>query len=118
MTRRAATAVRVTTAEGQQRVFAAGEELPEWAASLVTNPDAFTDDDESDTDADDVEDAGTDAGDTGEEDSDDSGEESDYASMKVAELRDLATERGLSTEGLKADLVAALEDDDRVHGEA
>ena len=105
MTRRAATAVRVTTAEGQQRVFAAGEELPEWAASLVTNPDAFTDDDESDTD-------------TGEEDSDDSGEQSDYASMKVAELRDLATERGLSTEGLKADLVAALEDDDRVHGEA
>ena len=36
----------------------------------------------------------------------------DYDSMTVAMLRDLLSERGLATNGLKAELVARLEEDD------
>lgn len=40
-------------------------------------------------------------------------ESPDYESMTVAVLRDLLSERGLDTDGLKADLIERLEADDQ-----
>ena len=68
-------------------------------------------DDEEDEDDDEDDDEGEEDDDEGEED-DDSSSSDDYKGIKVADLRSDLEDRGLSTKGKKAALVARLVDND------
>lgn len=76
--------------------FKAGETLPSWAESAVTNDQVF---------------AGSGAVGVEASPDSDSDESGSFSSMKKAELKAEASARGLSTAGTVADLVARLEAD-------
>ena len=125
MGRRVVTSVRVTSKEGGTVVLNAGDEVPAWAESQITNPAVYGDGQAEGVlseyatveAASAVEsDSGAPFGDAAAE----SVETPDYESMKVAELRDLIAARNagrpesalIPDDGVKADLVAALTADD------
>ena len=92
-------------------VLAAGEELPGWAADQVTNPAAFVEDEPE--------------GDGPTDSPDEPATGSDYEAMTVTDLRSEIRSRNedgrdddakMSTDGVKADLIAALEADDQGAG--
>ena len=109
MGRRLAGFVHVTAPDGGAAVFGPDDELPAWASKAITNEKAWTGD---------VAGAGEGA-DAAEEPA-----ERSYDDMRVAELRALIGERNegrdegdlIPDDGVKADLVAALEADDEQHG--
>lgn len=113
MGRRVATGVRVTDENGVMVVLPAGSEVPAWALPQITNEAAFLPEDASDVSAVVTVEAESEVeGGAGEPFTPDTPQEAsvDYASMKVAELRALAEQRGLPTDGTKAELVALLEE--------
>lgn len=96
-------------------VLAAGEELPGWAADQVTNPAAFVEDEPEGDDP-------ADSPDEPAEDEPTTDGETDYSAMTVTDLRSVIRSRNedgrgddakMSTDGVKADLIAALEADDQ-----
>lgn len=126
MGRRVATSVRVTDKDGRQVVLAPGDELPDWAADQVTNDAVFGEQ------ADEPEYATAEAASAAEGEGGAAFEEyaddevtvdaaHSYDSMKVTDLRGLIEQRNtgrsddakISADGTKADLIAALEADDR-----
>lgn len=117
---RLVTTTRVTDPDGVDVVIGPGE-APEWAKSLVTNPAAW--DDTGDTSPEGTPEGASESGQgDGEPDTGPSSEPGpDYASMTVAELRALVTERNagrapgerIPADGAKADLIAALTADDQ-----
>ena len=123
MGRRLAASVRVTGESGASVVLAAGEELPGWAADQVTNPAAFVEDEpEGDDPADSPDEPSEDEPTTDGETGPDEVGETDYSAMTVTDLRSVIRSRNedgrgddakMSTDGVKADLIAALEADDR-----
>ena len=97
---------------GEALLLVAGDEAPDWAVDVVSNPRVWGDDDDT-------------GGDTGGDD--ESGEAdagSVYDAFTVADLRDEIRGRNegrepdqrVSLDGNKADLVAALEADDAAQG--
>lgn len=120
MGRRLAGFVHVTNPEtGAAAVFGPDDELPAWASNAITNEKAWAGDVAGAGEGDgDVAGAGEDAGDVEEH------AERSYDDMRVAELRALIGERNegrdeadlIPDDGVKADLVAALEADDEQHG--
>lgn len=133
MVGRLAAAVRVTGESGAPVVLAAGEELPGWAADQVTNPAAFVEDESegdepSDSPDEPVEDESTTDAEPGPEEAGGQPEDtetatgSDYEAMTVTDLRSEIRSRNedgrdddakMPTDGVKADLIAALEADDQ-----
>lgn len=127
MGRQVAASVRVTDKDGRQVVLSPGDELPDWAADQVTNDAVFgeqVDEPEFVT----AEAASAAEGEGGaafeayaddDETAVDGGR--DYESMRVADLRGLIEQRNadraddakIATDGAKADLIAALQADDR-----
>ena len=107
MTRRAAASVRVISPEGAHVVLSPGDEVPDWAAEQITNPDAV-DDDAPAPEASDTEPA------------DGPVSPANYESLTVVELRARIKARNegrddasrVPGDGNKADLIAALEADD------
>ena len=127
MGRRVATSVRVTDKDGRNVVLSPGDELPDWAADQVTHDAAFAEPAEEPQFVT-AEAASAAEGEGGaafaEHTDEETSEEADdvaYGSMRVADLRALIEQRNegradeaqLSTDGSKADLIAALEADDR-----
>lgn len=113
MSRQLAASVPVRNQEGAIVVLAAGSEVPDWAKDQITN-DAVYGEAESAPVGDfvTIEAASDVAGDGGEPFTDAAvaAGAPDYSAMKVADLRQVAGERGIDTDGVsKADLVAALE---------
>lgn len=126
MGRRVATSVRVTDKDGRNVVLSPGDELPEWATDQVTHDAAFAEPAEEPqfVTAEAASAAEGEGGDAAAEYADEEtadGGDVAYGSMRVADLRALIEQRNegradeaqLSTEGSKADLIAALEADDR-----
>lgn len=126
MGRQVATSVRVTDQDGRQVVLAPGDELPEWAADQVTNDAVFGEeaDEPEYVTAEAASAAEGEGGDAFEQYADDETTVDggrDYESMRVADLRGLIEQRNadrandtkLATDGAKADLIAALQADDR-----
>ena len=118
MGRRLAGFVHVTAPDGGAVVFGPDDELPAWASKAITNEKAW---------AGDVAGAGEGAGDVagaGEGGSAEEHAERSYDDMRVADLKALIGERNegrgeadlIPDDGVKADLVAALEADDEQHG--
>lgn len=121
--------VRVTDEDGRQVVLPAGDELPSWAESQVTNEAAFEEsaEDEQYVTAEAASAAESEGGAAFEEYADDdltvdeSPKVADYESMTVTELRAEIKSRNesrpegeqLASDGVKADLVAALVADDQ-----
>lgn len=122
MSRRLAGSVRVVNEDGVSVMLAAGEELPAWAESQVTNKAAFEpeEDDDAPADGKSPEDAAAEAGVQAPEEPAGEPAGPDYSSMTVSDLRaeidrrneGRAEEDLIPADGLKADLVAALEADD------
>jgi hypothetical protein len=83
-----------------------GDEVPQWAEELVTNPRVF--EDPSDT-AVDFDDPSLFSGEAGED-------SPNYFGMKVDELKALLEERGLASGGNKTELIQRLEDHDAAVG--
>lgn len=131
MGRRVATSVRVTDKDGRNVVLSPGDELPEWATDQVTHDAAFAEPAEepqfvtAEAASEAEGEGGAAAAETADEETVDEetadGGDVAYGSMRVADLRALIEQRNegradeaqLSTEGSKADLIAALEADDR-----
>lgn len=122
--------VRVTDEDGRQVVLPAGDELPSWAESQVTNEAAFEEsaEDEQYVTAEAASAAESEGGAAFEEYADDdltvdegTPKVADYESMTVTELRaeiksrnaERAEAEQLPADGVKADLVAALVADDQ-----
>lgn len=126
MGRRVATSVRVTDKDGRNVVLSPGDELPEWATDQVTHDAAFAEPAEepqfvtAEAASAAEGEGGAAAAKYADEETADGGDVA-YGSMRVADLRALIEQRNegradeaqLSTEGSKADLIAALEADDR-----
>ena len=126
MGRRVATSVRVTDKDGRNVVLSPGDELPEWATDQVTHDAAFAEPAEepqfvtAEAASAAEGEGGAAAAEYADEETADGGDVA-YGSMRVADLRALIEQRNegradeaqLSTEGSKADLIAALEADDR-----
>lgn len=118
MGRRTATAVRVSSPDGVSVVLPAGADVPEWALKQITNEAALLPSDASEDATVTVEvesevegEGGAAFEDEAEQVKQDGQEVApvDYESMRVAELRALAESRGLPTDGVKADIVSALQ---------
>lgn len=98
MGRRLAGFVHVTAPDGGAAVFGPDDELPAWASKAITNEKAWAE----------------------ESGSDEEPVERSYDDMRVADLKALIGERNegrgeddlIPDDGVKADLVAALEADD------
>lgn len=126
MGRRVATSVRVTDKDGRNVVLSPGDELPEWATDQVTHDAAFAEPAEepqfvtAEAASAAEGEGGAAAAEYADEETADGGDVA-YGSMRVADLRALIEQRNegradeaqLSTDGSKADLIAALEADDR-----
>lgn len=116
MGRQLVASVPVRNADGAVVVLAAGSEVPDWAKDQITN-DAVYGEPEAAPEGDfvTVEAASDVDGDSGAPfgDAAVAAGAVDYSAMKVADLRQLAGERGIATDGVsKADLVAALDASD------
>ena len=102
MGRRLAGFVHVTAPDGGAAVFGPDDELPAWASKAITNEKAWAEESGSDEEA----------------------VERSYDDMRVADLKALIGERNegrgeadlIPDDGVKADLVAALEADDEQRG--
>ena len=111
MGRRLAGFVHVTAPDGGAVVFGPDDELPAWASKAITNEKAWAAQTGSDEDA-------------AESGSDEDAAELSYDDMRVADLKALIGERNegrdeadlIPDDGVKADLVAALEADDEQRG--
>lgn len=130
MGKKLAASVRVKDEDGRQVVLSAGDELPSWAESQVTNPAALEEaaEEEQYVTAEAASAAEGEGGVAFEEYADDdltvddgAPKVSDYESMTVTELRAEIKSRNttrpeaeqLPADGVKADLVAALVADDQ-----
>ena len=102
---------------GEALLLVAGDEAPDWAVDVVSNPRVWGDDDGS-GDAPAADDTG------GDDESGEADAGSVYDAFTVADLRDEIRGRNegrepdqrVSLDGNKADLVAALEADDAAQG--
>lgn len=92
----------------EDRVFQPGDKIPNWAVDLISNPKVFAEDTEAAELL--VEAAEAQQADAVE------WSRADYSGFKVDELKALLAERNLETEGLKAELIQRLEDDDDAVG--
>lgn len=107
---------------GEALLLVAGDEAPDWAVDVVSNPRVWGDDDDGSGDAPAADDTGGDTG--GDDESGDADAGSVYDAFTVADLRDEIRGRNegrepdqrVSLDGNKADLVAALEADDAAQG--
>lgn len=101
-----------TSPTGEKIFLAAGTEAPEWAHGVITNPAVLPQTVTVEQDGREAEAAAADedtpAEDTAHADDDTSELRAALKEKTVDQLRDLASEQGLSTGGKKADLVDRL----------